>query len=77
VIEPRGALLSPLRGFVRVFTLFPRLAPWAVFFRSFGAWSVDRFGNFVVIRVKGVTVITALQGLSSTQLARDRIVERG
>jgi hypothetical protein len=30
-------LLSPLRGFLEGFTSYPRLAPWAAFFRRFAA----------------------------------------
>src|SRR6266496_5336800 len=33
-------LLSPLRGSRHLPPIHPRLAPWAAFFRSFGAWNL-------------------------------------
>jgi hypothetical protein len=36
-IRRLGYFLSPFRGLIECWCAYPRLAPWAAFFRSFGA----------------------------------------
>jgi hypothetical protein len=41
VVEPSlDEILSPLWGLSLIFSEYPRLAPWAAFFRRFAAYSI-------------------------------------
>ena len=67
--------LSPIRGFARLLWYFPRLAPWAVFFRRFAAGVLDAHlsGNSLTLhrrlsRARGPSTAWPFASLVSTSL---------